>query len=129
MSKEGLKVNFKVDALADNELEKYFNSSLQRYQQFLSDKLKLDILYEKNKRDTYIVDNVEDDLKDHSTAAADLIAESDKVDTAIANLSAKYNQLPKEAKAAFDELANMQGDNTDLDYIQKRKEKNNKKRW
>lgn len=129
MSKEGLKVNFKVDALADNELEKYFNSSLQRYQQFLSDKLKLDILYEKNKRDTYIVDNVEDDLKDYSTAAADLIAESDKVDTAIANLSAKYNQLPKEAKAAFDELANMQGDNTDLDYIQKRIEKLNEIRW
>ena len=129
MSKEGLKVNFKVDALADNELEKYFNSSLQRYRQFLSDKLKLDILYEKNKRDTYIVDNVEDDLKDYSTAAADLIAESDKVDTAIANLSAKYNQLPKEAKAAFDELANMQGDNTDLDYIQKRIEKLNEIRW
>ena len=129
MSKEGLKINFKVDALADNELEKYFNSSLQRYQRFLSDKLKLDILYEKNKRDTYIVDNVEDDLKDYSTAAADLIAESDKVDTAIANLSAKYNQLPKEAKAAFDELANMQGDNTDLDYIQKRIEKLNEIRW
>lgn len=120
MRKENLTIEFNVKDLSDSELEKYFKGSLQRYEQFLEGKKKLDVLYEKNIRDTYIVDNVEDDLKDYSNAASDLIAESDKIQESIVNLNAKYAELPESAKVAFKELEQIQADNTNVENIEER---------
>lgn len=120
MKKENLTIEFNVKDVSESELDKYFKDSLQRYEQFLQGKKKLDILYEKNIRDTYIVDNVKDDLKDYSNAANDLIAESDKIGEAIANLNAKYKQLPKSARIAFNELEKIKADDTNIDNIGER---------
>lgn len=120
MKKENLTIEFNVKDVSDSELEKYFKDSLERYEQFLKNKMKLDILYDKNKRDTFLVDNVEDDLKDYSDAASDLIAESDKIGEAIANLNAKYKELPESARIAFDELEKIKADDTNIDNIEER---------
>lgn len=120
MKKENLTIEFNVKDVSESELDKYFKDSLQRYEQFLQGKKKLDILYEKNIRDTYIVDNVKDDLKDYSNAANDLIAESDKIGETIANLNAKYKQLPKSARIAFNELEKIKADDTNIDNIGER---------
>lgn len=120
MKKENLTIEFNVKDVSNSELEKYFKDSLQRYEKFLQGKKKLDILYEKNIRDTYVVDNVEDDLKDYSDAVSDLIADSDKIGEAIANLNAKYKELPESARIAFDELEKIKADDTDIDNIEER---------
>lgn len=120
MKKENLTIEFNVKDVSNSELEKYFKDSLQRYEKFLQGKKKLDILYEKNIRDTYVVDNVEDDLKDYSDAVSDLIAESDKIWEAIANLNAKYKELPESARIAFDELEKIKADDTNIDNIEER---------
>ena len=120
MRKENLTIEFNVKDLSESEIEKYLDGSLERYEQFLNNKMKLDKLYDKNKRDTFFVDNIEEDAKDYDNAASDLIAESDKIGEAIANLNAKYKELPESARIAFDELEKIKAYDTNIENIEER---------
>ena len=104
MQKANMTIGFNVDTVSDADLDKYFESSLKRYEAFLKTKQLLEYRYNKDIRDTWFADDIQEDAKDYEDAYNEVLIKSSQVEDVINQVGASYDSLSEKAKAAYDEL-------------------------
>ena len=68
MQKANMTIGFNVNTVSDADLDKYFESSLKRYEAFLKTKQLLEYRYNKDVKDTWFADDIQEDAKDYENA-------------------------------------------------------------
>lgn len=104
MQKANMTIGFNVNTVSDADLDKYFESSLKRYEAFLKTKQLLEYRYNKDIRDTWFADDIQEDAKDYEDAYNEVLIKSSQVEDVINQVGASYDSLSEKAKAAYDEL-------------------------
>ena len=104
MQKANMTIGFNVNTVSDADLDKYFESSLKRYEAFLKSKQLLEYRYNKDIRDTWFADDIQEDAKDYEDAYNEVLIKSRQVEDVINQVGASYDSLSDKAKAAYDEL-------------------------
>ena len=104
MQKANMTIGFNVNTVSDADLDKYFESSLKRYEAFLKTKQLLEYRYNKDIRDTWFADDIQEDAKDYENAYNEVLIKSSQVEDVINQVGASYDSLSEKAKAAYDEL-------------------------
>lgn len=104
MQKTNMTIGFNVNTVSDADLDKYFESSLKRYEAFLKNKQLLEYRYNKDVKDTWFADDIQEDAKDYENAYNEVLIKSSQVEDVINQVGASYDSLSDKAKAAYDEL-------------------------
>ena len=104
MQKANMTIGFNVNTVSDADLDKYFESSLKRYEAFLKTKQLLEYRYNKDVKDTWFADDIQEDAKDYEDAYNEVLIKSSQVEDVINQVGASYDSLSEKAKAAYDEL-------------------------
>ena len=104
MQKANMTIGFNVNTVSDADLDKYFESSLKRYEAFLKNKQLLEYRYNKDIKDTWFADDIQEDAKDYEDAYNEVLIKSSQVEDVINQVGASYDSLSEKAKAAYDEL-------------------------
>lgn len=104
MQKANMTIGFNVNTVSDADLDKYFESSLKRYEAFLKTKQLLEYRYNKDIKDTWFADDIQEDAKDYENAYNEVLIKSSQVEDVINQVGASYDSLSDKAKAAYDEL-------------------------
>ena len=106
--KNGLTLNIKVAQVKEEELDAVFNVVKNKYNRFLTEIAILQRRTEKNKIGNAwytLSDNIDEDATDYRNAVIDILAQSDKLDVAIANVKANYDSLSVASKRYFTEIS------------------------
>lgn len=104
MSKSNMEIGFNVQTVSDADLDKYFESSLKRYETFLKNKQLLEYRYNKDIKDTWFADNVQEDAKDYENAYNEVSISLGKVEDAVARVGVQYKTLSATAQEAYTKL-------------------------
>ena len=70
----------------------------------MKNKQLLEYRYNKDIRDTWFADDVQEDAKDYENAYNEVLIKSSQVEDVINQVGASYDSLSEKAKAAYDEL-------------------------
>ena len=118
--KNGLTLKIKVEQVKEEELDAVFNEVKNKYNRFLTEIAILQRRTEQNKAGNAwytLSDNIDEDATDYRNAVIDILAQSDKLDVAIANVKANYDNLSESSKKYFTEISMGKKDReTEIEY-------------
>lgn len=106
--KNGLTLNVKVAEVKDEELNAVFNGVKEKYTRFLTDIAILQRKTAQNKAGNAwytLSDNIDEDATDYKNAVIDILAQTDKLDAAIANVKYNYDNLSDASKKFYATIA------------------------
>ena len=120
MQKANMTIGFNVNTVSDADLDKYFESSLKRYEAFLKTKQLLEYRYNKDIRDTWFADDIQEDAKDYEDAYNEVAISLNKVEDAVARVGVQYKNLSIYGQEAYDQLtAERPKGMDDVEYLEK----------
>lgn len=120
MQKANMTIGFNVNTVSDADLDKYFESSLKRYETFLKNKQLLEYRYNKDVKDTWFADDIQEDAKDYENAYNEVAISLNKVEDAVARVGVQYKTLSVYGKEAYDQLtAERPKGMDDVEYLEK----------
>lgn len=120
MQKANMTIGFNVNTVSDADLDKYFESSLKRYEAFLKNKQLLEYRYNKDIKDTWFADDIQEDAKDYEDAYNEVAISLNKVEDAVARVGVQYKTLSVYGKEAYDQLtAERPKGMDDVEYLEK----------
>lgn len=120
MQKANMTIGFNVNTVSDADLDKYFESSLKRYEAFLKNKQLLEYRYNKDVKDTWFADDIQEDAKDYENAYNEVAISLNKVEDAVARVGVQYKTLSVYGKEAYDQLtAERPKGMDDVEYLEK----------
>ena len=120
MQKANMTIGFNVNTVSDADLDKYFESSLKRYEAFLKTKQLLEYRYNKDIRDTWFADDIQEDAKDYENAYNEVAISLNKVEDAVARVGVQYKNLSIYGQEAYDQLtAERPKGMDDVEYLEK----------
>ena len=118
--KNGLTLKIKVEQVKEEELDAVSTEVKNKYNRFLTDIAILQRKTEQNKIGNAwytLSDNIDEDATDYRNAVIDILAQSDKLDVAIANVKANYDNLSESSKKYFTEISMGKKDReTEIEY-------------
>ena len=106
--KNGLTFEIKVSEVKDEELDNVFNGVKEKYERFLLDMAIIQKRHAENesaKSWWFFSDAINEDANDYKNAVLDVLAQTDKLDTAIANVKANYDNLSEASRKYYKEIA------------------------
>ena len=120
MQKANMTIGFNVNTVSDADLDKYFESSLKRYEAFLKNKQLLEYRYNKDVKDTWFADDIQEDAKDYENAYNEVAISLNKVEDAVARVGVQYKNLSIYGQEAYDQLtAERPKGMDDVEYLEK----------
>ena len=120
MQKANMTIGFNVNTVSDADLDKYFESSLKRYEAFLKNKQLLEYRYNKDIKDTWFADDIQEDAKDYENAYNEVTISLNKVEDAVARVGVQYKNLSIYGQEAYDQLtAERPKGMDDVEYLEK----------
>ena len=120
MQKANMTIGFNVNTVSDADLDKYFESSLKRYETFLKNKQLLEYRYNKDIKDTWFADDIQEDAKDYENAYNEVAISLNKVEDAVARVGVQYKNLSIYGQEAYDQLtAERPKGMDDVEYLEK----------
>lgn len=120
MQKANMTIGFNVNTVSDADLDKYFESSLKRYEAFLKNKQLLEYRYNKDIKDTWFADDIQEDAKDYENAYNEVAISLNKVEDAVARVGVQYKNLSIYGQEAYDQLtAERPKGMDDVEYLEK----------
>ena len=120
MQKANMTIGFNVNTVSDADLDKYFESSLKRYEAFLKNKQLLEYRYNKDIKDTWFADDIQEDAKDYENAYNEAAISLNKVEDAVARVGVQYKNLSIYGQEAYDQLtAERPKGMDDVEYLEK----------
>ncbi len=120
MQKANMTIGFNVNTVSDADLDKYFESSLKRYEAFLKNKQLLEYRYNKDVKDTWFADDIQEDAKDYENAYNEVAISLNKVEDAVARVGVQYKNLSVYGQEAYDQLtAERPKGMDDVEYLEK----------
>lgn len=119
-NKEGLTLDIKVNEVKDEELDKVFNGAKEKYERFLTDMAIIEKKHAANEGNYswgFISDAINEDADDYRNAVLEVLAQSNKLDVAIANVKANYSNLSEASKQYYNVIAAGRKDGeSEIDY-------------
>lgn len=119
-NKEGLTFEVKVSEVKEEELDAVFNGIKEQYERFLLDMAIIEKNHAKNERNRdwwFFSDAINEDADDYRNAVLDVLAQSDKMDMAIANVKTNYDNLSESSKEYYNIIvAGKKDGESQIDY-------------
>lgn len=119
-NKEGLTFEVKVSEVKEEELDAVFNGTKEQYERFLLDMAIIEKNHAKNERNRdwwFFSDAINEDADDYRNAVLDVLAQSDKMDMAIANVKTNYDNLSESSKEYYNIIvAGKKDGESQIDY-------------
>lgn len=106
--KNGLTFEIKVAEVKDDELNAVFDGVKEKYERFLLDMAIIQKRHAENKSAKswwFFSDAINEDANDYKNAVLEVLAQSDKLDTAISNVKTNYDNLSEASKKYYKEIA------------------------
>lgn len=118
--KNGLTFEIKIAEVKDEELNNVFNGVKEKYERFLLDMSIIQKRHAENesaKSWWFFSDAINEDANDYKNAVLDVLAQSDKIDTAISNVKTNYDNLSEASRKYYKEIAAGKKDGeSEIDY-------------
>lgn len=118
--KNGLTFEIKVADVKDDELNAVFDGVKEKYERFLLDMTIIQKRHAENKSAKswwFFSDAINEDANDYKNAVLEVLAQSDKLDTAISNVKTNYDNLSEASKKYYKEIAAGKKDGeSEIDY-------------
>ena len=118
--KNGLTFEIKVSEVKEEELDNVFNGVKEKYERFLLDMAIIQKRHAENKSAKdwwFFSDAINEDANDYKNAVLEVLAQSDKLDTAISNIKTNYDHLSEASKKYYKEIAAGKKDGeSEIDY-------------
>lgn len=118
--KNGLTFEMKIAEVKDEELNNVFNGVKEKYERFLLDMSIIQKRHAENesaKSWWFFSDAINEDANDYKNAVLDVLAQSDKLDTAISNVKTNYDNLSEASRKYYKEIAAGKKDGeSEIDY-------------
>lgn len=118
--KNGLTFEIKVAEVKDDELNAVFDGVKEKYERFLLDMAIIQKRHAENKSAKswwFFSDAINEDANDYKNAVLEVLAQSDKLDTAISNVKTNYDNLSEASKKYYKEIAAGKKDGeSEIDY-------------